>query len=120
RQATPPWWSTSRATRGAAPSATSACHPRRKSTLRTGRRRGKSLPKETPMIAAPGLTVILYSSDDRLLLRCAGEIGISNVHLLRKPLDEYLTDSISKLTVDLCEVFYLDSSAIKELLRAAV
>jgi anti-anti-sigma factor len=72
------------------------------------------------MIAAPGFTVTLCSSDDTVLLRCAGEIDISNVHLLRKPLDEHLADSSRELTVDLCGVFYLDSSAIKELLRAAV
>jgi anti-anti-sigma factor len=49
-----------------------------------------------------------------------GEIDISNVHLLRKPLDEHLTDSSSELTVDLCGVSYLDSTAIMELWRAAV
>ena len=72
------------------------------------------------MIAAPGITVTLCSSNDRVLLRCAGEIDISNVHLLRKSLGEHLTGSSRELTVDLRGVFYLDSSAIKELWRAAV
>jgi len=72
------------------------------------------------MLTATGLTVTFCSSDDRVLLRCVGEIDISNAHLLRQPLDERLTGSSSELTVDLCEVYYLDSSAIKELLRAAV
>ena len=72
------------------------------------------------MIAAPGITVTLCSSNNGVLLRCAGEIDISNAHLLRKPLDEHLTGSSRELTVDLCGVLYLDSSAIKELLRAAI
>ena len=72
------------------------------------------------MIPPPCFTVTLCSSDDRVFLRCAGEIDLSNVHLLRKPLDEHLTDSSRELTVDLCGVFYLDSSVIKEILRAAL
>jgi anti-anti-sigma factor len=75
---------------------------------------------EVPMIAVPGLTITICSTDDGIILRCSGEIDLSNVHLLRKPLDEHLTDSSRELTVDLREVFYLDSTAIKELWRVAV
>ncbi len=72
------------------------------------------------MTSRPDLTVTLTSSDGRVLLLCAGEIDLSNVHLLRKPIDAHLSDLMGELTVDLCGVFYLDSSAIKELWRAAV
>jgi anti-anti-sigma factor len=72
------------------------------------------------MTSDPGFTVTLFSTHDRVLLRCSGEIDLSNVHLLREPLDEHLTDSSRELTVDLCDVFYLDSTAILELWRAAV
>jgi anti-anti-sigma factor len=72
------------------------------------------------MITTPGLTVSICSTDHGVLLRCLGEIDLSNVHLLREPLHQHLTDASGELTVDLRGVFYLDSTAIKELWRAAL
>jgi anti-anti-sigma factor len=72
------------------------------------------------MSAAPRFTVCICSTDDRVNLCCTGEIDLANVDLLRKPLDQQLADSNRELTVDLRAVSYLDSAAIKELLRGAI
>jgi anti-anti-sigma factor len=69
---------------------------------------------------APGFSIKLFLSDDGVLLRCAGEIDLSNVDLLRRSLDAHVADSSRELTVDLRGVSYLDSTAIIEIWRAAV
>jgi len=72
------------------------------------------------MATTSGLTVAICSATDAVLLRCSGEIDLCNVHLLAEPLREHLTHVTRELAVDLSGVTYLDSAAIKELLRAAV
>jgi anti-anti-sigma factor len=72
------------------------------------------------MATSSGFTVAIYSSTDVVLLRCSGEIDLCNFHLLAKPLREHLDRVTRELAVDLSGVTYLDSAAIKELLRAAI
>ncbi len=72
------------------------------------------------MSAVPLFTVEICSAGEQVHLCCTGEIDLSNVHLLRKPLEEQIADSRRALTVDLRGVAYLDSAAVKELLRGAL
>lgn len=72
------------------------------------------------MSDVPRFTVTICSTDDDVTLCCAGEIDLSYAHLLRQPLEAHLDEMRRELTVDLREVLYLDSAAVKELLRGAL
>jgi anti-anti-sigma factor len=71
------------------------------------------------MATTSDLTVAPGAVGGAALLRIAGEIDLSNVHLLLVPLQEHIDQSAPELTVDLREVVYMDSAAIKVLLRTA-
>ena len=64
-------------------------------------------------------TAVLQSTPHEALLRCTGELDISTLHLFREPLGKHLTPGCTNLTLDIREVFYLDSEGIGQMLQAA-
>jgi anti-sigma B factor antagonist len=64
-------------------------------------------------------TAVLQSTPREAHLRCTGELNISTLPLLREPLREHLAPGCTDLTLDIQQVFYLDSEGIGEMLQAA-
>jgi anti-sigma B factor antagonist len=64
--------------------------------------------------------VTLQSDDDgSLTIALAGEIDISNFESVRKDIDALLPPSPTRLTFDLSELSFMDSSGITVLLQVA-
>jgi anti-anti-sigma factor len=72
------------------------------------------------MATTASFIVATHPCTNAVVLHCSGEIDLWNVQLLSEPLREHLAHLHRELAVDLSGVTYLDSAAIKELLRAAI
>ncbi len=70
------------------------------------------------MKTTPQFSIVMEAHQDTALFSCAGEVDLSNVHLLRDPLQAELRMG-RPLVVDLRKVFYLDSAALEVLLEVA-
>jgi anti-sigma B factor antagonist len=71
------------------------------------------------MTTTPHFSVATEATGDKALFSCVGEVDLSNVHLLRQPLQAHLRAGRHHLTVDLRQVGYLDSAALGVLLGVA-
>jgi anti-anti-sigma factor len=72
------------------------------------------------MMPGARFTAVLHqSTPHEALLRCAGELDISMLPLFCASLRQHLSPGCTDLTLDIRQVFYMDSEGIEQMLQAA-
>ena len=63
--------------------------------------------------------VEVEKTDSGALVRAAGEIDISNISIFRQAMEQAQEAGEGRLTVDLCNVTFIDTAGLAELIIAA-